>query len=118
MLAACDAVAHPSYREGLPRAVPQALLSGVPVVVYDVDGANEACSDGLTGCLVEPGDLAALRDAVQWMMDHPQQRAAMGERGREACRERFDAATMVEKLEMVYASVLERPAAGTGPGAE
>ncbi len=117
LLAACDAVAHPSYREGLPRAVPQALLSGLPVVVYDIDGANEACSEGLTGRLVEPGDLAGLRDAVQWMMDHPRERAAMGQRGREACRERFDASTMVEKLEMVYASVLERPAAGTDPGA-
>ena len=116
LLAACDALAHPSYREGLPRAVPQALLSGVPVVVYDIDGANEACSQGRTGRLVEPGDLAGLRDAVQWMMDNPRERAAMGERGREACRERFDASTMVEKLEKVYASVLD-VVVGTGPGA-
>jgi len=34
----------------------------------------------------------------------------MGERGREVCRERFDASAMVEKLETVYASVLKRPA--------
>src|SRR5690606_9389848 len=37
-LAAMDVLAHPSYREGLPRTAPQALLAGVPVVVYDVDG--------------------------------------------------------------------------------
>ncbi len=110
LLAACDTVAHPSYREGLPRAVPQALLSGVPVVVYDVDGAKEACANGQTGRLVQPGDLTALRESVQWMMDHPHERAAMGERGREVCRERFDASAMVEKLETVYASVLKRPA--------
>ncbi len=108
-LLAMDALAHPSYREGLPRAVPQALLSGVPVVVYDVDGAAEACADGESGLLVRPGDLAALRDAVQWMMDHPSERGAMGRAGRERCRDRFDARTMVEKLESVYASVLERP---------
>jgi glycosyltransferase involved in cell wall biosynthesis len=103
---ACDVLAHPSYREGLPRAVPQALLSGVPVVVYDVDGAREACDGGAAGRLVPPGDLAALRGAVRWMMDHPAERAAMAERGRAFCRARFDAAVMVEQLECVYASVL------------
>ncbi len=98
--------------------MPQALLSGVPVVVYDVDGAKEACANGQTGRLVEPGDLNALRESVLWMMDHPHERAAMAERGREVCRQRFDASTMVEKLETVYASVLKRPAAGHGARAD
>jgi glycosyltransferase involved in cell wall biosynthesis len=113
---AMDALAHPSYREGLPRAVVQALLSGVPVVVYDVDGAREACDGGQAGRLVAPGDLAGLRDAVLWMMDHPDERRRMADRGREHCRQRFEARAMVEKLEAVYASVLERPAAGAGTG--
>lgn len=115
---AMDALAHPSYREGLPRAVPQSLLSGVPVVVYDVDGAREVCVDGEVGRLVPPGDLTALREAVRWMMDHPQERRVMGGRGREVCRERFDAEAMVEQLEAVYASVMSVPgdgAAGGGP---
>jgi glycosyltransferase involved in cell wall biosynthesis len=93
----------------------------VPVVVYDVDGAKEVCAQD-TGRLVEPGDLGALREAVLWMMDHPQERVQMGECGRAACRERFDASRMVEQLEAVYASVLELPATGTrpdaGPGAD
>ena len=40
---AMDVLVHPSYREGLPRTVPQALLCGVPVVATDVDGTREAC---------------------------------------------------------------------------
>jgi glycosyltransferase involved in cell wall biosynthesis len=118
LMLAMDALAHPSYREGLPRAVPQALLSSVAPIVYDVDGAREVCVNGETGRLVAPGDLPALRDAAQWMMDHPRQRLEMGRRGRERCRLRFDARTMVEELESVYASVLEsgrpepRPADG------
>ena len=40
-LQAMDVVCHPSYREGLPRAVTQALLSAVAVIAYDVDGARE-----------------------------------------------------------------------------
>lgn len=105
-LGAMNVLVHPSYREGLPRAVPQALLSGVPAIVYDVDGAKEVCIDGEVGRLVPPGDLAALRDAVQWMMDHPKERQEMGQRGRERCKERFAAARMVKKLETIYAQVL------------
>ncbi|MHC4083531.1 MAG: glycosyltransferase family 4 protein [Planctomycetota bacterium] len=107
LLLAMDALAHPSYREGLPRAVPQALLSEVAPIVYDVDGAREVCVDGEVGSLVAAGDLAALHDAVQWMMDHPQERLDMGRRGRELCEHRFAAETMVEELESVYASVLD-----------
>ena len=105
-LGAMNVLVHPSYREGLPRAVPQALLSGVPAIVYDVDGAKEVCIDGEVGRLVPPGDLTALRDAVQWMMDHPKERQEMGQRGRERCKDRFGAAGMVKKLETIYAQVL------------
>jgi glycosyltransferase involved in cell wall biosynthesis len=104
---AMDALAHPSYREGLPRAVTQGLLSALPVAAYDVDGTREVCVDRETGLLVRPGDLAALRDAVQWMLEHPAERAAMGRRGREFCRARFDARIMIQRLEDVYRSVLE-----------
>ncbi len=106
-VAAMDALGHPSYREGLPRAVVQALLCGVPVVVYDVDGAREACWNGEVGRLVAPGDRAALREAVRWTMDHPRERCEMARRGRELCSQRFDARTMVERLEALYASVLQ-----------
>ncbi|MHC4220360.1 MAG: glycosyltransferase [Planctomycetota bacterium] len=65
-----------------------------------------------------PGDLTALQEAVRWMMDHPQERLAMGRRGRELCRHRFDARTMVEELESVYASVLEQCSSDPGPGGD
>jgi glycosyltransferase involved in cell wall biosynthesis len=113
---AMDTLAHPSYREGLPRAVVQALLSAVPVVVYDVDGAREVCEDRVTGRLVEPHDLPALRDAVLWLSDHPAERRAMGQRGRERCRRRFDARVMVDDLESVYASVLGEARVDASPG--
>lgn len=103
---AMDVLAHPSYREGLPRTVPQALLCGVVPVAYDVDGTGEVCRHNSTGLLVQPGDRAGLRDAVRRLAEHPEERAAMAARGREDCRERFSARRMVEELERVYASVL------------
>lgn len=109
-LRAMDMLAHPSYREGLPRTVTQALLSGVPAIAYDVDGTREICLDRITGRLIQPGDIEGLRDAVLWMIDHPDDRREMGERGRAMCREKFAAATMVGDLERVYAACLEESA--------
>lgn len=105
-LVAMDLLVHPSYREGLPRTVVQALLCGVPAIAYDVDGAAEVCLDGETGRLVPPGDLGRLREAVVWMMDHPNERRKMGRCGRSLCEKRFDAAVMVDRLEALYAEQL------------
>ncbi len=108
MMRAMDVLVHPSYREGLPRTVPQALLSSVPVVVYNVDGAPEVCINGQTGRLVAPGQRSALREAIAWMADHPVERAALAERGRDLCRERFSVQRMIDDLQKVYEGVLHR----------
>jgi glycosyltransferase involved in cell wall biosynthesis len=122
LMRAMDVLVHPSYREGLPRTVPQASLAGVPTIAYDCDGTSEACIDGKTGRLVPVGDRIALRKAVGRMYDHPHERAAMGERGRALCRDRFSTEAMLAALERVYAraigdarrSISDR--AGCGPG--
>ena len=103
MMRAMDVLVHPSYREGLPRTVPQALLCGVPVIAYDVDGTKEICLDGQTGFLVQPRDLEGLRKAVKRLYDAPDERARMANTGQELCRVRFSAETMVAELEKVYA---------------
>jgi glycosyltransferase involved in cell wall biosynthesis len=110
LVRAMDVLAHPSLREGLPRTVPQSLLAGVCPVAYDVDGTGEACREMQTGRLVKLGDRTGLRDAVRWMHDHPEERRRLAERGREECRVKFDAGTMVAELERVYAPS-EQPAA-------
>lgn len=107
LIRAMDVVVHPSYREGLPRVVPQALLCGVPVVAYDVDGTCEVCIDGKTGRLVRPGDLTGLREAVRWMLDDPARARITAETGRAMCRDMFSAQAMVEALEALYAGALK-----------
>ncbi len=108
LIRAMDVLAHPSYREGLPRTVPQALLCGVCPVAYDVDGTGEVCRDGETGRLVRPGDRAELRRAIVGLAENPRRRQEMAERGRDWCRQRFDAERMVAALEKVYAASLAR----------
>ncbi|MFM1832967.1 MAG: hypothetical protein RLZZ461_1283 [Planctomycetota bacterium] len=105
---AMDVVAHPSYREGLPRAVVQGLLSARPVVTYALDGAPEVCIDGETGFLVAPGDRDTLRDAVLRLRQNPDLGATLGRAGRERCRTAFDHRTMVRELDDLYRRVLHR----------
>ncbi|MBL8764834.1 MAG: glycosyltransferase [Phycisphaerae bacterium] len=109
LMRAMDVLCHPSYREGLPRTVPQALLCGTPVVAYDADGTREVCIDAIgsntadaTGRLVPVGDRAALRAAIIWMHDRPADRAILAEHGRARCAERFSAHLMVQRLDAVY----------------
>lgn len=104
LMRAMDVLAHPSYREGLPRTVPQALLAGVCPIAYDCDGTPEVVRDRVTGLLVHTGDRAGLREAVRWAFEHPLERAEMAARGRAECAERFSAARMVAELEKVYGS--------------
>lgn len=107
LIRAMDVLAHPSFREGLPRTVPQALLCGVPVVAYDADGTGEICRDGQTGRLVPVGDVVALGQALRWMREHQAEARDMAFRGREECRVAFSDETMVDELESVYARALE-----------
>lgn len=108
LMRAMDVLVHPSYREGLPRTVPQALLCGTCPIAYDTDGTPEVCKEMKTGRLVKTGDRAGLREAVRWAAENPVAREALAARGREDCRERFSAERMVEELEKVYASALGR----------
>lgn len=102
MMRAMDLLVHPSYREGLARALPQAMLCGVPVVSYDADGAGEVCADHTTGRLVKTGDRQALAEAVAWMMQHPEQCQTMADRAQQLCAERFSADVMVQQLDALY----------------
>ncbi len=104
---AMDVVAHPSYREGLPRAVVQGLLSARPVVTYALDGGPEVCLDGETGLLVEPGDRDGLRDAILRLRRDPQHGRDLGLAGRVRCRTAFDHRTMVRDLDDLYRRVLD-----------
>ena len=58
ILKAMDLLVHASLREGLARVLPQALLSGCPVISYDADGAREVVRNGETGFLVPAGSAA------------------------------------------------------------
>ena len=101
-VASMDVLVHLSLREGLPRALPQALACGKPVVAFDVDGAREVCVDGQTGFLVKAGDVNGLAAAVIRLLQDKGLADRMGSQGRELVRERFPEARMVQQLDELY----------------
>jgi glycosyltransferase involved in cell wall biosynthesis len=97
-----DVLVHLSLREGLARALPQALAAGKPVIAYDCDGAREICFNDQSGFLLPPGDLAGLRDRLLRLARDPVLRQRLGACGREFVRQRFDVRHMVDELHRLY----------------
>lgn len=75
-------VCLPSYREGLPKALLEALSSGRPIITTDVPGCREVCHDGVNGLLVPARDGIALAHAIEKLVLNPEMRHAMGLAGR------------------------------------
>lgn len=97
-IANADCVVLPSYREGVPRTLMEASAMGRPIVATDVPGCREVVADGITGFLCEAKSAASLADKLQAMMAlTPDERRAMGERGRAKVAAEFDETTVIAR---------------------
>lgn len=74
---------------------------GKPVIASRSGGLSDIIVDGESGILVEPGDPIALRNAIHYLLDHPEQRASMGNMAKQRVIE-FQAKTVVSRIEQVY----------------
>jgi len=106
-IAAMDILVHVSLREGLARALPQALLVGRPVVSFDIDGAREVVLPDKTGYLVRPKDADGLAEAVVRLVSDPQLRCQLAEEGRRRCGEMFPHQRMTAQLRALYLELLQ-----------
>ena len=103
-----DVLVHLSRREGLPRALPQALAAARPVVAYDCDGAREVCLENQTGFLVPPGDLPQLTGRILLLASDAALREQLGRRGQQFVRENFPVGRMVDELYALYQSLVPK----------
>lgn len=115
MVGVMDCLIHLSRREGLPRALPQALAAARPVIAYDSDGANEVCVNGRTGFLVPIGNLTALRERIRLLASDPRLRAELGRQGRDLVRDSFTTERMVADLHALYRKLSEQRSSRFGP---
>jgi glycosyltransferase involved in cell wall biosynthesis len=104
VLAAGDIFVLPSYFEGLPMSVIEAMLTGLPVVATAIRGPREQVVPEVTGLLVPARAAQPLAAALRRLVGDPELRAAMGEAGRARALELYDEAKVLARtLEMLGA---------------
>lgn len=107
LMADSNIVALPSYREGLPKALIEAMAVGRPIVATDVPGCREAVTDGDNGLLVPPRDAAAFATAITRLTVDPTLRARMGARGRARAEAEFASRTVIAQTLSVYDALMK-----------
>ncbi|MBM3888137.1 MAG: glycosyltransferase family 4 protein [Verrucomicrobia bacterium] len=94
-----DVFVHSSQWENFPIIIVEAMLAGVPVIARPIGGIPDQIEDQVSGCLVPGNDAASLRAALERFASlPPERRAAMGERARAVCQERFSSEVVMEKI--------------------
>lgn len=102
VLAQAHIVCLPSYREGLPKVLLEAAACGRALVATDVPGCREIVIDGENGLLAPPRDAAALAAVIGRLLDDPDLRARMGQRGRALVEAEFSVEQVVRQTLAVY----------------
>ncbi|MCC7427436.1 MAG: glycosyltransferase family 4 protein [Alphaproteobacteria bacterium] len=97
LLRAADLFTLPSHREGMPRSIIEAMMTGLAVVATDIRGAREEVLAGETGLLVPLGDVAALADAFAGLGADAARRATMGAAGRARALDLYDEAKVIAR---------------------
>jgi glycosyltransferase involved in cell wall biosynthesis len=102
VLTRSDVVAHPSWAEGFPNAVLEAMCAARPVVATRVGGIPEVMVDGETGILVAPHAPAELAAAIERLIRQPLDGHVMGLRGRQRVESVYALDRMCSTVERMY----------------
>lgn len=86
----CSVYVLPSYREGTPRTVLEAMAMERPIITTDTNGCRDTVEDGVTGFLVPVRNAEAIAEKMEWFIDHPEQIVPMGQASKARCEELFD----------------------------
>lgn len=96
----------PSYAEGLPISLLEAMAAGLPVVVTPVGGIPTVIRDGEEGLLVQPGDVAGLVRALKRLLEDATLRRHLGDAARTRCREQFGIENVARAYLDLYRGIL------------
>lgn len=110
LLGAMDVFVLPSHMEALPIAVLEAMSMCLPVVATRVGGVPEVVQDGSTGLLVEPGDRPGMRDALARLASDRSLAHCLGTSGQARVRAHFTVDKMVQHVEELYETLMQRRA--------
>lgn len=104
LLQACDVYTLPSWREGMPRSIIEAMAMGLPCVATNIRGCREEIVHGETGYIVPVRDAQALAQRGGQLLSDPELARQMGEAGLQRARQLYDEERVFQKqLEVIYA---------------
>lgn len=101
-----DIFVLPSYHEGMPMSVIEAMAAGLPVVASNVGGIPDLIEDGMTGKLVIPGDVQGLSSSLLELVENPEKRLTWGEKARLKAIQYFNIEDRVTSLVLFYGSLV------------
>jgi glycosyltransferase involved in cell wall biosynthesis len=102
LLGSADVFVLPSYNEGLPVAVLEAMAAGVPVVTTRVGAIPDLGIDGEAGFIVDPGSIEDLADRLAVLVDSPTLRSQFGSTGRRRVESDFTIDSTARRLAALY----------------
>ncbi len=100
----------PSYCEGMPMSLLEAMANGLPAVTTNIKGIKECIKDGINGFLVAPGDIDTLSERLEALILDQELRERMGNSARETAAATFSPDLIAERLLSVYQRLSEIPA--------
>ncbi len=100
--ARADVFCLPSFAEGLPVVLMEAMATGRPVVATRIMGVPELVEEGVSGFLVTPGNVEELARALAKLSASPALRESMGQAGRRRVEEAFDAVRCAGQVAEVF----------------
>ncbi len=106
LLAITDIFTLPSYREGMPRSLIEAMCMSVPAVATNIRGCREEVEEGITGFLIPVEDYRALAEKIIYLIVNPEARNTMGNGAREKAWEEFDEKKVIKKQAEIFAKLL------------
>ncbi|MGE3153642.1 MAG: glycosyltransferase family 4 protein [Nitrospiraceae bacterium] len=99
---AADLFVIPSLQDNLPNTVLEAMACGIPVLGFDVGGIRDMVRPGLTGVLVDPGDIGGLRDAMAALLNEPAALHRMSRQARETALTDYPLLAQARRYEELY----------------
>ncbi len=105
ILSAFDIFILTSLWEGLPRVVPQALASGLPVIAYDISGIKEIIRPDINGELVRSGDTGAMEEILANLVTNDSLRSELSARAERGFDSSFSEDRMIRDLESLYSEL-------------
>jgi glycosyltransferase involved in cell wall biosynthesis len=94
----CSVYVLPSYREGTPRTVLEAMAMGRPIITTNAPGCRETVIDGQNGFLVPVKNGGALAEKMEWFIKNKDKIADMGQASYDLCLEKFDVKKVNQKM--------------------